>query len=89
MELNVAATLKVMPSGVEVDMDAIDAKIRAIVEKYGRVNTLDIKPVAFGLKSIEVTVLLSDSQGGLDEIESEIGDIEDVASVEITDMNRL
>ncbi|MBN2250742.1 MAG: elongation factor 1-beta [Candidatus Altiarchaeota archaeon] len=89
MELNVAATVRIMPEGTDVDYDSMEKGVRAIVEKYGKVHSVEIKPIAFGLRSLEVVMLLSDSVGGIDEIESEVGKLSGVASVETTDVNRL
>ena len=88
-ELNVAPTLKIMPSEVDVDLNPIRNKISVIVEKFGRVNNSEIKPIAFGLKYLEVVILLNDSYGGIDEIEREIKKISGVSEVEVTDVTRI
>jgi len=89
LELNVAATLKIMPSDIDVDLNSINDKISKIVEKFGRVNNFEIKPIAFGLKSLEVVILLNDSTGGIDKIESEIKKISGVSEIEVTDVTRI
>jgi len=89
MELNVAAKLRIMPEDVDVNLDEIKGKLDGIVGKYGKVHSAEIKPVAFGLNSIEATILLNDSEGGMDEIESEINNLPGVGEVSVIDVNRL
>jgi len=88
-ELNVAAQMRIMPTGVDADFKSLEKKIEGIVGKYGKVHKTEIKPLAFGLKSLEVTLLLSDKDGGIDEIEVGISKLPGVGSVETTEVNRL
>jgi len=89
MDLNVAATLKVMPESPDADMKSIEKSLSELISKYGKVHSVEIKPIAFGLKAIEVVALLSDKEGGMDAIEAGAANIKGVGSVEITDVNRL
>ena len=50
---------------------------------------MEIKPIAFGLKSIEANILFNDKQGGFEEMEADIRKIKGVAEVETQDINRL
>jgi translation elongation factor aEF-1 beta len=47
-----------------------------------------IEPVAFGLKSLNITFVSDEEKGTTDEIESQIGEIEGVQSCEVTDVRR-
>ncbi len=89
MDLNVAATVKVMPTGTDVDYKSIQKGIEDIVKKYGKVHSMEVKPLAFGLKSIEAVILLNDGQGGIEEIESAVSKLKGVGSIETVDVNRL
>lgn len=88
-ELNVVAKVRVMPSGVDVDIDEIKVKVEEIVGDYGKIHSLNVKPVAFGLNCLEGAFLLSDSEGGLEEIEEKISTIEGVSDFTVLDVNRL
>ena len=88
-ELNVVATMRIMPTGTDVDFASIIKGLEAIVEKYGRVHKTEVKPLAFGLKSLEAVILLSDKQGGIEEIESRTARLAGVGTVETTEVNRL
>jgi len=51
MELNVAASLRIMPESLEVDLEKTKKAVEKIVTKHGKINSSEIKPIAFGLKS--------------------------------------
>jgi elongation factor 1-beta len=89
MELNVAASVRIMPTGVEINLEEIRKSVEKIVSKYGKLNSSEIKPIAFGLKSLEVVLLLNDKEGGMDEIEAQVAKVEGVNSVEILEVTRL
>lgn len=86
MELNLAVELRIMPDGVEVDLKEIKNKLESIVKDYGKVYGAEEKPIAFGLKSLDVTVLLNDKKGGADEIQDAISKLPGVSEVDITNM---
>jgi len=75
---DVLSTIKVMPTGVDVDLN----KISSEVEKLNP-RSIEEKPVAFGIKCLEVQFLRPDSEGGTDELEDQIRKIEGVESVDV------
>ena len=89
MDLNVAATLRIMPTDVNVDLEEIKGKLSGIIDKFGDLNSTDLKPIAFGLKSLDIVVLLNDGKGGIDEIETGLRQIDGVGDVNVLDVNRL
>ncbi len=86
---NVVARLRIMPDDIEVDLDGIDKKIRELVGEKAEVHSSEVKPIAFGLSALEVNILLNDKQGGMDELQDKINDIDGVSEAEVTDLNRL
>jgi len=86
MELNLAVDLRIMPEGVEVDLNKIKAELEPIVKDYGKVYSAEEKPIAFGLKSLDIIVLLNDKKGGTDEIQAAISKLPGVSEVDITNM---
>jgi elongation factor 1-beta len=86
---NVVCKLKVMPEDVDVDFDKIREGVKALAGERCDVHSMDEKPIAFGLKALEVTLLLNDKVGGMDEVQESIGKIEGVGEVEVVDLNRL
>ncbi|MCK5300159.1 MAG: elongation factor 1-beta [Candidatus Aenigmarchaeota archaeon] len=75
----VATTFKIMPQNPEVDFEKIveDLKTKIDVKDY------KIEPIAFGLKMLKVMVITVDSEGGIDEIESMIGDMDGISEVSV------
>jgi elongation factor 1-beta len=78
----VAIVYKIMPDGPEVDLENLQKTINNTIPDYARLNKIEIKPVAFGLKSLEVQIILDDRKGGAEDIEKSLGEIESVQSIE-------
>ena len=81
----VALTLKVMPEGPQTNMEAI----KAAIKKEIKVKEIREKPLGFGLKYLEVLLLVEDVAGGSSKIEEIISCIPGVASVEAEDITLL
>jgi elongation factor 1-beta len=88
-EWNVVAKLRIMPEGVDTNLENIKKEIEKMVGEKAKVHSSEIKPIAFGLKALEVNLLFNDKQGGFDNIEDKIKAIKGVGEVETTDLNRL
>jgi elongation factor 1-beta len=78
----VAIVYKIMPDGPEVDLDNLQKSIKETIPDYARLNKIEIKPVAFGLKALEVQIILDDKKGGAEDIERSLGEIDNVQSIE-------
>ncbi len=89
MKLNVVAKIRITPDDVDSDLDLIRERLAEIVEDHGRLHKSEVKPIAFGLNSIEATLLLDDSRGGLEGIESSLKEMREVSQVDVLDINRL
>ncbi len=87
---NVALTLTVMLESPEVDVEKIKKEAKERLSKLD-VNVKEIKekPVAFGLKNLEILVVFPERPGGTDAIENSIAEIEGVTSVETGDITLL
>ncbi len=82
----VAVTLTVMPSSAEASLKALGDTIKKALAKGGaEVKSVSEKPVAFGLKALEILLILPDATGGTDKIENELLSVEGVESVQIED----
>ena len=86
----VIGLIRVMPNEVLKDnqLEKMINDIKAIIKPPAKVGNIEIKPVAFGLKGLNVTVLVPDDAGGLDPIAEEITKVENVDSAEVTDVGR-
>jgi len=87
----VIALMRVMPGEV-IDDDKLQKMIDDIkdaVKSPVTLGKIEVKNIAFGLKGLNVTVLVPDDAGGLDPVVDIISKIENVDSVEVTDVGRV
>ena len=87
----VIGLIRVMPGEVLGDdkLQKIIEDIKALIKPPAKVGNIEIKPVAFGLKGLNVTVSVPDDVGGLDPIAEDISKIKNVDSAEVTDVGRV
>ncbi|NHJ12124.1 MAG: elongation factor 1-beta [Candidatus Thorarchaeota archaeon] len=85
----VVITLKIMPEDVDVDLEDLLEKVRAVVPEGTDVGATEITPVAFGLNALRMNVSREESMGGTDDIESAIGKLEGVSQVEVERVSRM
>lgn len=83
----VAVTFRVMPEGVEVDLDAVQSRLRESLRE--RLKKLEVKPVAYGLRAVEAIVVLEDAAGEMERVESLLSQIPGVGGVETTEVTLL
>jgi elongation factor 1-beta len=79
----VAAKLKVMPEGTEVDMERLKDEIKAVLPEGARLHGFAEEPIAFGLKALMVAVILAEGVTGTDGLEAAVASVEGVQSVEV------
>lgn len=72
----VALELKIMPETPDVDLE----KIKAEISKRIKIQDSKIEPIAFGLKSLKILVVVPDKETG--DIESKIKEVKGVSDVE-------
>ena len=77
----VLVSLKIFPSDVDVDRDALKKEIEENLPEYTSVYKFEEEPIAFGLVAIVAHILVpEDRAGAIDKVESslrEIGTISD------------
>ena len=79
----VAVLFRLMPSGVETDLNVIANGVRSSLPSGVRVRGLQVKDIAFGLKSLLVSVVMDDVGGILESTEHAFAKIPHVESVEV------
>ena len=77
---DVALFIQVMPESPDVDREAIKA---AIKEKIPSVQEIREEPIGFGLVALKVAVVVPDSEGQTDAVETALRDIPGVERAEI------
>ena len=87
----VIALIRLMPEGVLADneIQSILDEIKVVVKKPVKLGKVEVKNIAFGLKGVDVTVAVPDSEGGLDPIVETLSKIDNVDNVEVVDVGRI
>jgi elongation factor 1-beta len=79
----VAVLFRLMPQGVETDMDCVAKAVRATIPAGVTLRGMQVKDIAFGLKSLLVSVIMPDTGGVLETVEHALGAVPHVESVEV------
>jgi len=87
----VIGLIRVMPAEVISDekLQKMIEDIKQVVKPPAKLGRINIKNIAFGLRGLDVTVLIPDGAGGLDPIVEVITKVENVDSAEVTDVGRI
>jgi elongation factor 1-beta len=85
----VAAQIKIMPNGPDVDLKDLSTRIKSQVAQYGQIHSCEVQPIAFGLKALLITVIVEDKEGGTEAVESSLSVIDEVESVQIVAVTRM
>ncbi len=83
----VAVTYRIMPEGTEVDVAGLESSVRTTLG--GAVRDVAVRPVAFGLKALEATVVMDDAGGQAERTEERLRGIAGVGEVETLDVTLL
>jgi len=84
---DVAIKYRLMPEGVETDWQSIEEKIPAAIPGHVRIVRTEVVPLAFGLKSMSLLVVLDDKKGGADDIEDGLLGIDGIQNVEVEEQS--
>ena len=87
----VAMTYKINPdSDVEdVNAEAIAASVQALSDDVYNVQSVEVKPLAFGLKFVQIHVVMNDGEGLADALETKIAAITGVGEIAVLSMGLL
>jgi elongation factor 1-beta len=85
----VVITIKIMPDGVDTDLDNLLEQIKSAIPEGTDVGAVETQPVAFGLKALRMNLAREESMGGTDDIEAAISAIEGVSQVEVERVSRM
>ena len=87
----VALTYKVMPSPDvdDVSPEDVATQIRALADDVYDVQLVETKPLAFGLKFIQVHVVMNDGSGLSDVFEDAMKGIHGTGEIEVLSMGLL
>jgi elongation factor 1-beta len=79
----VAVLFRLMPHGVETDMRRMAEGVRANIPTGITVRGMQVQDIAYGLKSLLVSVVMSDVGGLLPAAEEALAKVSGVESVEV------
>ena len=86
----VAVQYKVMPdSDLDIEFADILDTFHELGESAGRIQSVEIKPLAFGLTYVDLQVIIEDAEGQIDIFEQALQSIEGVGEIEVLGMGRL
>ena len=87
----VIALIRLMPGDVisDEEISNIENEVKQVIKEPVKLGRMEIKNVAFGLKGLDVTVSVPDTEGGLDPIVEALSKINKVESVEVVDVGRI
>jgi len=86
---DVVITLRIMPENSETDLKAIEEKAKIFIAEYGgEVGKVEIEPIAFGLKALNLIFVSNEDIGSTDRLEQNVSSIEGVSSAEVIDVRR-
>ena len=80
----VIVTFKVMPTGVDVDLDVLESKIKELIKS----DQIKREPIAFGIVALNVVKIIPDAGGEVDAIEKKLKSLEEVSQVQVTGLTR-
>ena len=85
---DVAAILKVMPESPEIDLEALKETIKNTIDADA-FERIEEEPIGFGLIALNVTIVVDDGEGGTEPAEEALAALDEIQSVEVTDVRRL
>lgn len=86
----VAITYKILAADAEsIDYDGIVSGLEQLKTEVFDVQSVELKPLAFGLKFIQLHVVMNDGEGLVDAFEGEINSVSGIGEVEVLEMGLL
>lgn len=87
---SVVITLRIMPQNTDVDFSRIESKAKQAIVNFcsSKEFKIQIEPIAFGLKALNIVFVMDENKGSTEELENKISQIDGVESVEVTDVRR-
>ncbi|PXF58906.1 MAG: elongation factor 1-beta [Candidatus Methanogaster sp.] len=85
----VVAVIKIMPNGVDVDLEKLKEDLAAVMPAGIDLNEIAEEPIAFGLVALMATVVVGDVEGGTESVENAFAGVSGVESVQVAEIGRL
>jgi elongation factor 1-beta len=85
----VAILFEVMPDGVEIDLVQMRNVIESRISDICRIQAVEERPIAFGLKALAMNVVVEDTEGVMDRLEQAIGGVDGVQNAKVVGLTKL
>jgi elongation factor 1-beta len=85
----VVTTIKLMPESPDVDLENIKKNIESSMPEGTELHQIEEEPIAFGLVALNVMVIVDDGEGGTEEVEAKLKQLEGISNIEVVDVRRL
>jgi len=85
----VAATIKVYPKDVDVDLEKLRESIRKALPEDASVFKFEEEPIAFGLVALICHIVMPETGGGVDALEDRLRKLESVGELQTVMVRRV
>ncbi len=87
---NVVVTFRIMPGSPDADLSEIELKAKKEIFEFCNTDEFKtkIEPIAFGLNALYLLFVMDENIGSTESLEKKITQIDEVESVEVTDVRR-
>ncbi len=85
----VLVTFEIMPDGLEVDLGQVRKEVEAKVKGTGKIEQVEIRPIAFGLQALMINIVVEDEEGMMDKLEQLIGSVPGVQNARVFALNKI
>ncbi len=85
----VLLTFEIMPEGLEVDLDTMRKGVESKLKGYCKIEQVEIKPIAFGLKALMMNIVVEDEEGMMDRVEQDINSVPGVQNGRVFALNKI
>jgi len=79
----VIVQLNVMPVDINIDLEELKNKIEKALPQNMQIHSYRLVPIAFGLSSLRLNVIMDHEEGGTDRLEEIIRNIDGVSEVDV------
>ena len=73
----------------DTDIEAVADRVRGLADDVFDIQAVELKPLAFGLRFIQLHVVMDDGEGLVDSFESKVKDVGDIGEVEVLEIGLL
>jgi len=79
-----------MPASPDIDLASVERRAKEHIRAFTGSDEfkVEIKPIAFGLKAVDITFITPEEKGSTEPLEQEIAAMDGVNSAEVTDVRR-